>query len=83
MIDAIHAFATKRPMRAKRAMTVALPSLGNEFLLFSKTGYGIGLTRTPRGLGASTDLVPRTAHPVRPRTASRAGPPHGRCESAT
>ena len=65
MIDAIHAFATKRWMRAEPVMTVAPPSLGIAFLLRSKTAHGIGLTRAPRDPGVSTDPVPRTAHLAR------------------
>ena len=65
MIDAIHAFATKRLMRAKPATTVASRFLGIAFLLCSKAGHGIGLTRAPRNSGVSTDAVPQSTHLVR------------------
>ena len=59
IIDAIRAFATGRAMPG---MTVVLPALGVALLLCPTIGYPFGLTLAPRGLGTSTDDIPRTAH---------------------
>ncbi len=69
-VDAVHhAFATGRAMPG---MTVVLPALGIALLLCRTISYTFGLTGAPRGPGASTDEVPRTAH-VTAATGTTAG----------